>query len=530
MADTVSHSRGTRAWSTYGGPVSIVASPPSSPVVTTASGAVRGAWREHRSADGSVSRAAIFLGVPYAEPPVGERRFLAPVPRTPWEGVRPALLHGATPQRRSPWDDPFVPEPSIPGTDLLTLDVGTPDPSPDAGLPVLVYIHGGGFVGGSHASPWYGGQAFHRDGVVTVAPAYRLGFDGFGWIEDAPPNRGVLDWLAALAWVQENIRAFGGDPARVTIAGQSAGGSAVMRLLTMPAAQGLFRAVMALSPADIPVRRDDAVVAAARVAAALGLATTAAPRRADLANVPEGRILAAQDAATALDPGDPLAGAMGGAGLPLSPVIDGELVPTTIADAIRAGVGDGVALLIGSTAHEFNGALGHVTGLEGADATGLLAKGGVPEAERAALIERAPEPTPASAAGQALTDGLFRRHVARWAGQRAATAASSRTWAYDFRWVSPVNGLSSHCLDLPFGFDVLREPTAVRRTGPDAPQQLADAVHGDWLSMVVDGRVDAPVHADGRATVVYGLPLRDVRVGYEPESRLASALEPPQMG
>ncbi|MFP5359173.1 MAG: carboxylesterase family protein, partial [Actinomycetes bacterium] len=372
--------------------MSIVASLPSSPVVTTASGAVRGAWREHLSPDGSMSRAAIFLGVPYAEPPVGEHRFLAPVPRTPWEGVRPALLHGATPQRWSPWEDPFVPEPSIPGTDLLTLDVGTPDPSPDAGLPVLVYIHGGGFVGGSHASPWYGGQAFHRDGVVTVAPAYRLGFDGFGWIEDAPPNRGVLDWLAALAWVKENIRAFGGDPARVTIAGQSAGGSAVMRLLTLPAAQGLFRAVMALSPADIPVRRDDAAVAAARVAAALGLAPTAAPRRADLANVPEGRILAAQDAATALDSGDPLAGAMGGAGLPLSPVIDGELVPTTIADAIHAGVGDGVALLIGSTAHEFNGALGHVTGLAGADATGLLAKGGVPEAERAALIERAPEP------------------------------------------------------------------------------------------------------------------------------------------
>ncbi len=99
---------------------------------------------------------------------------------------------------------------------------------------MLVYIHGGGFVAGSPASPWYDGAAFNRDGVVTVSVSYRLGFEGFGWIDGAPHNRGVLDWILALEWVRDNIAGFGGDPSRVTIAGQSAGGGAVLTLLGMP--------------------------------------------------------------------------------------------------------------------------------------------------------------------------------------------------------------------------------------------------------------------------------------------------------
>ncbi|WP_062517100.1 carboxylesterase/lipase family protein [Demequina gelatinilytica] len=495
------------------------------PVVWTTSGAVSGRWREHRSPDGGASRAAIFLGIPYAEPPVGERRFLAPVPRAPWDGVRPAVLHGATPQRRSPWPDPFVPEPSIPGDDLLTLDVGTPDPSPDAGLPVLVYIHGGGFVAGSHASPWYGGQAFHRDGVVTVAASYRLGFDGFGWIDGAPLNRGVLDWIAALDWVQQNIRAFGGDPDRVTIAGQSAGGAAVMRLLTMPAAQGLFERVLALSPADMPIRADAAREATLAGAARLGVA----PDLEGLRSLTEAQVLAAQEEEPpALD--DPLAGTFHD-NLLLSPVIDGDLVPGTVAEALAAGVGDGVALLLGSTAHEFTLALHDAPDalVEGTPRE-LLARAGVPEELRDELAATAPGAEGRLVVGQAITHAIFRRHVGRWAALRAARGAQPRTWAYDFRWSSPVDGIAGHCLDLPFGFDILREPTALRRTGPEAPQELADAVHGDWLALVRDGRVDAPVHAEGRSTIVYGDPVREVRAGYAFEERLALATAPVPQG
>ena len=498
--------------------MTVASSTRSRPTVRTAAGTVRGRWREHVSADGSASRAAIFLGIPYAEPPVGERRFLAPVPRSPWEGVREAVLHGATPQRRSPYgDDPFVPEPSIPGDDLLTLDVGTPDPSPDAALPVLVYIHGGGFIGGSHASPWYGGQAFHRDGVVTVTPTYRLGFDGFGWIDGAPLNRGMLDWLAALAWVQENIGAFGGDPGRVTIAGQSAGGAAVMRLLTLPVAQGLFHGALALSPADTPTRLDAARAATLEGARRMGVTPDLAGAR----GLSEAQILAGQGAASEGDDALPT-GADNG--LVLAPVIDGELIPGTVADGIRAGVGAQVPLLIGATAHEFDLAVGDAASrLEGVTSREALALMGI-EGERAEeLIERSRGDDAVAVVGHAVTDITFRRHVARWSAlraQREEASGTARTWVYDFRWTSPVDGIAGHCLDLPFGFDILREPTALRRTGPDAPQALADAVHGDWLALIRDGRVDAPVHGRDRDSVVYDAHGRTVRPAYGPEGLL----------
>ncbi|MGR7003285.1 carboxylesterase family protein [Yinghuangia aomiensis] len=106
-------------------------------------------------------------------------------------------------------------------------------------------MHGGGFMSGSPSSCWYDGGAFPRDGVVVVSVSYRLGFDGFACLEGAPDSRGVRDWVMALEWVRESIAAFGGDPGRVTIGGQSAGGSAVLTLLGMPSAQHLFRAVIA---------------------------------------------------------------------------------------------------------------------------------------------------------------------------------------------------------------------------------------------------------------------------------------------
>ena len=214
------------------------------PIVTLAAGKVRGAWR---------GESAAFLGIPFAKAPVGDLRFAAPVRPDAWEGVRDALEFGATAQRGDPGVT-LIPEPSIPGDATLNVNVFTPAPgTPDAALPVLVWIHGGGYFAGSPASPWYDGRAFNRDGVVTVSVSYRLGFDGFGHIDGAPSNRGVRDWLAALEWVQENIAAFGGDPSRVTIAGQSAGGGAVLTLLGMPQAQHLFHAVWSLSGATADV-------------------------------------------------------------------------------------------------------------------------------------------------------------------------------------------------------------------------------------------------------------------------------------
>ena len=232
------------------------------PVVRIAQGQVRGFWRDGRS--------AAFLGLPFAEPPVGPNRFGAPVPAGAWDGVRDATAYGPTAQRRAFGEVTAIPEPSIPGDAILNVNVFTPVPGDsDARLPVFVWIHGGGYKAGSPASPWYDGRAFNRDGVVTVTISYRLGFDGFGWIPDAPHNRGLLDQIEALRWVQRNIAAFGGDPDQVTIGGQSAGGGSVWALLTSPLARGLFGAAISHSGA-LDVQPAAAAEANGRALADLG--------------------------------------------------------------------------------------------------------------------------------------------------------------------------------------------------------------------------------------------------------------------
>src|SRR6187402_2158224 len=169
------------------------------PVVTIAPGRVRGFWRGTPGAPGA---SAAFLGIPFAQAPVGDLRFAAPVAPEPWDDIRDAVEYGATAQRGDPGIT-LIPEPSVPGESTLNVNVFTPVPGesddlhtgasrpldPAASLlPVLVYIHGGGYTAGSPASPWYDGRAFNRDGVVTVTISYRLGFDGFGHIQGAPSN------------------------------------------------------------------------------------------------------------------------------------------------------------------------------------------------------------------------------------------------------------------------------------------------------------------------------------------------------
>src|SRR5687767_8403812 len=205
--------------------------------VETTSGTLRGRQREGHVA---------FRGVPYAQSPAGDRRWLAPGPVAPWAGVRDALdAAPAAPQ------DPLVPLPfradGPESEDCLYLNVYTPDP--DGGRrPVLFWIHGGGFSHGSGSQPSYnGGPLAERGDVVVVSINYRLGALGYLYLGDhggarwgAASNAGQLDQIAALRWVRENIAAFGGDPEQVTIFGESAGGVAVCTLLAMPDAQRLF--------------------------------------------------------------------------------------------------------------------------------------------------------------------------------------------------------------------------------------------------------------------------------------------------
>ncbi len=240
---------------------------------------------------GTVEDVPVFRGIPFAQPPVGALRFAAPTPPRPWHGVREALAFGPPP----PQADAFGMNQLAGGDGWLTLNVWSPDPSPDAALPVMVWIHGGAYAIGTSGLPEYDGARLARDGVVLVTFNYRVGVEGFAHIEGAPANRGLLDQVAALEWVRDNIRAFGGDPARVTVFGQSAGGGSVGALLAMPRAAGLFGRAVAQSVPGTFFTPELAGDIAGACAAELGLKPTVA----DLSAVDPELLCAAADEVTA---------------------------------------------------------------------------------------------------------------------------------------------------------------------------------------------------------------------------------------
>lgn len=468
------------------------------PVVETTAGRVAGLWREGSAA---------FLGIPFAEAPVGELRFAAPVPHTPWDGVREATEYGATPQRVALAEVTAIPEPSIPGASTLNVNVFTPAPGDTAArLPVLVYIHGGGFVAGSPASPWYDGAAFNRDGVVTVSISYRLGFDGFGWIEDAPANRAILDWILALEWVRDNIARFGGDPDDVTIAGQSAGGGAVLTLLAVPRAAALFHRAISISGAAGGIPLDAAESLGRRLAELGGVE----PTLAGLATLDEQTILALQARAVVPEGAstDPLAGVgrLLAGGLEWSPVIDGELLPASVVDAVREGAGGDKALLLGATDHEFTGALTPFRQqLAAVPGPALLGSFGVPQATIGAYAAAHPGADTADLVGQFLTDTLFRAPALAVA--LARTEAGAPTWLYRFAWRSGANGTASHCLDVPFWFDGLDRERVDALAGANPPQALADDVHGAAVAFIRSGDPGwAAFDAGSRTAFVFDTP------------------------
>jgi para-nitrobenzyl esterase len=450
---------------------------PESVLAVTSQGPVLGTW-QHATAR--------FLGIPYAEAPVGELRFAAPVPTEPWTEPLDGTRYGPTAQRR-PFilDGPTtIPEPSIPGDGVLNLNVFTPDPNPGADLPVLVWIHGGGYVAGSAASPWYDGSAFTRDGIVLVSIGYRLGIEGFLHLDDAPDNRAVLDWIAALTWVRDNIDAFGGDPGKVTVAGQSAGGGAAQTLMATPSAHGLFRAAISQSGAiKSPQHRRDALAASARLTARTGVPALASALR-DLTG---DELLALQDALATPE-----------AGLTLAPFADGELIPVPVPDAFADGSAAPVPLLLGFTQREFYPPPGTTpTPVPFGAVDAMLAGHGLGSDAVTMYTALQDRTDPALRMGQALTDAIFRGPSLALAESRAHLELP--TWLYHFTW-----GSAGHCIEIPFAFDLLDAERVTAATGPHPPQSLADAMHGAWVAFIrdLDPGPQWPGYTDKRRTTM----------------------------
>lgn len=457
------------------------------PVVVIQSGSVRGEWD---------AGCAVFKGIPYAEPPVGPLRYGAPVPRAPWEGTIEAVAFGPTPERHE-GGITRIPEHAIPGDDTLSVNVWTPSIDPAAELPVVVWIHGGGFVSGSPASPWYDGRAFARDGVVLVTLSYRLGFKGFGWIEDAVPNRGVLDWICALEWVQDHIWAFGGDPEKVTIAGQSAGGGAVLTLFGAPGAVGLFRAGYAMSAAVA----DPSVEAARHRSQHLARLASVSENSAGFSSISESRILELQPRITNPAPSHLLHDIheLLRDGLLLGPVADGRIVPDPTVFAVSSGVNAGVPLVLGSTDGELDGLFAPRDFLDLTPRKALLRALGASSSAATRWLEtplaRATENT-IELLGHYATDAVFHSWIPRIAAARASCGAGP-TWSYRFRWHSDSPPQAGHCIDVPFVFDRLDAPGVEPMAGIHPPQALASAVHGALVNFARDLDPGWPVDVDG---------------------------------
>jgi para-nitrobenzyl esterase len=215
-------------------------SPPGWPLSPSASGQIEGS----KSADGKIR---IYKGIPFAAPPIGELRWKAPQPVAAWSGVRQATEFGARCMQGRPYDD-MVFRDQGPNEDCLYLNVWTPAESARAKLPVMVWIYGGGYAAGATSEPRQDGEALARKGVVVVSMNYRLGIFGFFAHPEltkesgrnASGNYGLMDQTAALVWVRDNIAAFGGDPGKVTIFGESAGSLSVSAQMVSPTARGLF--------------------------------------------------------------------------------------------------------------------------------------------------------------------------------------------------------------------------------------------------------------------------------------------------
>ena len=473
-------------------------------VVRTRRGEVRG-----RLLDG----VHVFLGVPYAAAPFGERRLRPPQPVERWDGVRDATVFGPEPPQVAP---PSTGGPAegasgdwsqvgeafahvaraAPSPEVLNLNIWTPDPAAN-GLPVMVWIQGGMFELSSTAA--YDGSRFARDGVVCAVINWRPGAEGFLHLDDGIANVGLLDQVAALEWVRDEIGAFGGDPGNVTIFGESAGAMSIGMLLAMPRAEGLFRrAILQSGAAHHLMPASDARRIAGHLADLLGVR----PEREAIAGVGVERLLVAQarlrDALSADPDPDRWGLEVVSTMMPWQPSLDGDVIPAPPIERIAAGAAGDLDLIVGTNVDDWRlwsvvgGVFGAMTdemmtgpirryGYQSLAAYGLPAR-----AALAAYQARYPRAVPGDVFALVQTDWWMRLPAIRLADAHADKIG--RTYMYEFAWPAPGLG-AVHALEIPFVFDSVGPdvPLFGPMLGSDAPQELADTMHGAWVAFAAGG-------------------------------------------
>ena len=464
-----------------------------------------------------------WKGIPYAKPPVGDRRFQAPVAPESWEGIREATHFGPiAPQPEQEIMTFLGAERGNMSEDCLYLNVWSPG-ADERRRPVLVWIHGGAFISGSGSASSYDGTSFAELGdVVVVTLNYRLGILGFlhlGEIDRqayaTSGNNGMLDQIAALKWVHDNIEFFGGDPERVTIFGESAGAMSVGTLLAMPEAKGLFhQAILQSGAARNTVTATQATQIAKKILKALNIQGDELEK---LSEVPLDQLIAASTLVPFMN---------------LVPVVDGVSLPLNPEVAITQGAAKDIPLLIGTNKDEYNLFTLFDPQFKNPDQETLTS-----------LCEQVFGPLWTSLAphflkNEVLSTALFNKLMTRLIFDAPATKLAEEqvkqgapVWMYRFDWETPTlnGGLKAcHALEIPFVWNNLNQPGTSNLVGdPSEVQGIANQLHQAWIAFAHHGNPNTPelpswpaFELENRATILVDLESQVVN-DPEKESRLA---------
>jgi para-nitrobenzyl esterase len=491
-------------------------------VVHTSSGRIRGVPEEG---------VLVFRGIPYAQPPIGSLRFRPPHKLAAWDGVRDAYTYGpASMQGANPVNQTSLALSEM-SEDCLSLNVWTPA-TDEARRPVLVWLHGGAFLFSTGSSPLFNGARLAARGdVVVVTLNYRLGLFGFlrgkgvcGDGLDSTGNEGILDQIAALEWVRDEIGGFGGDPHNVTVFGQSAGAISAAQLTIMPRARGLVHKVIQQSGGVVVRHTPEAADRVMhRLLAGAGLTPAQASQLRDL---PATALLDLQQRVTSRT-----------GGVFYQPVADGDLIPADPFAAVAAGASRGIPLLCGTNLDETKFHRAIDPAVDTLDEGGLLARCRTiwPTADHAeCIIEtyrtarqgRGADASPPELWFAMANDHRFRAPLMRQAELHAAH--TPQTYVYLFAWRSPARGGrlgAAHGMEMPFVFGRLDDPRIGPLTGQGAAvQRLSGHMMDAWIAFARTGHpatealpVWPAYTADRRATMVFDESVKVVDAPLEAE-------------
>jgi para-nitrobenzyl esterase len=492
------------------------------PVVETAYGRVRGF---------EAGGVAAFLGVPFGASTAGANRFLPPQKAQAWTGLRDAVALGL---RAPQLQDPRVPEFSVmdraepSGEDCLVLNVWTPETG--AGRrPVMVWLHGGGFSSGSAGFTCYDGANLARKhDVVVVGVNHRLNIFGYLHLAELGDSRfaessnvGMLDIVAGLEWVRDNIERFGGDPGNVTVFGQSGGGQKVSTLLGMPAAKGLFHRAIAMSGSQV---RSGTRENAGRVARTVLERLQLRPDQAGELQAMSWRRIR---------------GLIGTGGLNFGPVVDGRTIPANNFDPVATDISADVPLMIGSTETEqtwnANQLYDPLSNEELREDLMRALRSDAAGADQAIGVYRKNRPSASNLDIYliAISDASNFRVGTDTQAERKAAQRRAPVYRYYFQWYSPVRAgqlRSMHTMDIPFAFDNVALARPLLGDGPDV-QTLADRMSASWAAFARTGNPNNPkvpnwpaFDAARKATMILNTETRVENDPYREEKAVIAAV------